>query len=151
MATSRVASTALLAAGSILVLSGLVLALGLTPAGLFAGISTIAALLYAGGAWFAAARPAAVRLPDAPVFVFDRERRIVAGASPGEPLISQFPEMLRAEIDRRTAAALAGTSARFPCLHSGRMVVFDVVPVPSPDGAIAYGILVSRDAELIPV
>ena len=59
----------------------------------------------------------------------------------------QFPEMLRAEIEQRCAVALAGTSTRFPCLHNGRMMVFDAVPVRTADGAVIYGILLSTDLE----
>jgi hypothetical protein len=127
----RLVASVLLAAGMLLVFGGLSAAVGFTPSGIVASIAVIAALLYAGAVWFG---PVA-RVPGAgapvPLVVFDRHGRIVTGA----------------EIEQRCAAALAGTGSRFPCLHQGRMVVFDALPVRSADGAIVYGILLSADAE----
>jgi hypothetical protein len=104
-------------------------------------------LLYAGAVWFGPTPRVPVAGAPVPLVVFDRHGRIVTGSAAGEPLSHQFPEMLRQEIEQRCAAALAGTGSRFPCLHKGRMVVFDALPVRSADGAIVYGILLSADAE----
>jgi hypothetical protein len=144
----RLVSTVLLALGAALVFAGLTRALAFTLTGIVASIAGIAALLYIGGVWFgapAAAAPAAA--PTAALLVFDRDRRIVSGPALGQPLSLQFPEMLRAEIEQHCTTALAGTATRFPCLHNGRMVVFDAIPVRTADGAIVYGILLSSEVE----
>jgi len=142
----ELASIVLLVLGMVLVFSGLTTALGLTALGMFASVAAMAALLFAGAMWFGySPKPVAV-LPSSAMLVFDRDRRIVSGVGVGGQLTAQFPEMLRAEIDRRSAAALAGTPARFPCLHNGRMVVFDALPIRGADGAILFGVLLSSEA-----
>jgi hypothetical protein len=144
----RLVSTALLALGVLMVFAGLTRAFGFTLVGIVATIAAIAALLYVGGVWFgapAAAPPAAAAAT--PLLVFDRDRRVVSGPTVGQPLSLQFPEILRAEIEQRCRMALAGTATRFPCLHNGRMVVFDAIPVRTADGTIVYGILLSSDVE----
>lgn len=143
----RPLSSVLLVVGVLLVLGGLSRAVGFTPTGIVASAAAVAALLYAGATWFGSA--ASSRSPDSPipVLVFDRHGRIVAGAAAGEPLAQQFPERWRPEIEQRCAAALAGTSARFPCLHRGRTVVFDALPVRGPDGAVVCGVLLRAETE----
>ena len=142
----RILASVLLAVGVVLVFAGLSASLGLTTLGVLGSAAAIAALLYAGAVWFGAGTipQAAARLP---IVVFDRSGRIVAGEAAGESVSSQFPEMLRPEIERRCRAALGGVSERFPCLHNGRMVVFDAVPVRRADGAVVYGILLRTEAE----
>jgi hypothetical protein len=143
----RLVSSVLLAFGVLLVFLGLIGALGSTPTGVLASTAAIAALLYAGGIWFGAAPTGQVSGIVLPILVFDRDLRVVSGAGAGQPLSLQFPEMFRAEIERRCAVALAGTSTRFPCLHNGKMMVFDAVPVRTAEGTVVYGILLSTDLE----
>jgi hypothetical protein len=140
----RLISSVLLVLGVLLVLFGLISALGFTAGGVLASVGAIAALLYAGATWFSPTKIVTAGNPaEIPLIVFDRERRIVSGPAIGQHLTSQFPAILRPEIERRTAAALAGTSARFPCLHNGRTIVFDALPVHGADGTITYGILLT--------
>lgn len=144
----RIVSSVLLAAGILLVFAGVSSALGFTPWSMLASAAAIAALLYSGAAWFAGpgTRQGRVEPAGPPLFVFDREGRIVSGPAIGQPLPAQFPEPLRGEIERQCAAALAGSSGRFPCLFDGRPVVFDALPVRNAEGAIEYGILVRSQA-----
>jgi hypothetical protein len=142
----RSVAAALLAVGVLLVFAGLNAALGPSILGVVSSLAVIAALLYAGAVWFGAP-PAPAMVPAPPLVVFDHERRIVSGGAVGQPLAVQFPEILRPEIERRCAAALAGTSGRFHCLHNGRLVLFDALPVRAADGTIRYGILLTTAAE----
>jgi hypothetical protein len=136
--------------GVALVLFGFSTALGSTVSGVIASVAAIVALLYAGAVWFPAV--AARRRPDrpapwsSPLIVFDRDGRIVSGAEKGQPVTSLFPEMIRPEIAQRSAAALAGTSARFACLYDGQAILLDALPVRSADGTIVYGILLSSES-----
>lgn len=147
----RLTSSLLLAAGLALVFTGFTAALGFTLPGLVATVTAIAALLFAGATWFGAAEPAPPAGPPASCLVFDRARRIVAGGPVGEPVTAGFSELLRAEIDRQCAAALAGASVRFPCLQNGQLVLFEALPVRDADGAVSYGLLVcgAADAPLV--
>ena len=144
----RLVSGVLLVLGVMLVLVGFITALGFTPGGMLASVAAIAALLYAGAIWFAP--PPAVRAasppPSTPIVVFDRDQRIVSGDATGQPVAGGFPQIIRPEIERRCAAALAGTSARFACLLDGRTTVFDVLPVRTADGAVLYGILLTTES-----
>jgi hypothetical protein len=139
----RLVSSVLLAAGVLLVFIGLSTALGFTAGGMVASLAAIAALLYAGAVWFTPSAAAPSSVPAQTLFVFDAAGRVVSGPGAGQPLTAQFPEMLRAEIERRSAAALNGITARFVCLHKGQTVVYDALPVRSADGAIVYGILLT--------
>jgi hypothetical protein len=145
----RLISSVLFALGVLLVFIGLSAALHFTPGGMFASVAVIGALLYAGAMWFTTppAPLAAHTLPHS-LIVFDRDRRIVAGPTVGQPLALQFPESVRADVEGRCAAALSGISARFSCSHNGTLVTFDALPVRSSDGAVVYGILVA--ASLLP-
>lgn len=142
----RILSSALLAIGVLLVFAGFTASLGFTPVGMVASLAAIAALLYAGAAWQDSSPrpPGAASLPQ-PFLVFDLDRRIVTGPATGQPLGSQFPEAIRAEIERRGAAALAGASERFQCLHEGRAIALHVYPVRRADGTIVYGILLPAE------
>ena len=144
----RLLSSVLLAGGVGLVLIGFSAALGFTAAGVIASVAAVAALLYAGATWFGGRVPVRARRAavTAPVVVFDCEYRIVGGPLAGERVSSRYPEPLRPEIDRHCAAALAGTSARFACVHAGQTFAFDTVPVRSADGRIVYGILLTTDS-----
>jgi hypothetical protein len=143
----RLVSSVLLVVGVLLVFLGLIGALGFTPTGVLAITAAIAALLYAGAIWSGALLSGQVSGIMLPILVFDRDRRVVSGAGAGKPLSLQFPEMLRAEIERRCAVALAGTSTRFPCLHNGKLMVVEAVPVRKTDGMVVYGILLSTELE----
>ncbi|MGH9310491.1 MAG: hypothetical protein ACRD1U_14025 [Vicinamibacterales bacterium] len=143
---TRSISSVLLGAGVGLVFLGLSASFGFTAGGMIASLIAVGVLMYAGAIW---AAPGPSRLAASPValVVFDRDRRIVSGGVPGESLTAQFPEMLRPEIGRRAEAALGGSTERFPCLHGGRFVVFEVLPVRDAQGAIVYGILLSTEGE----
>jgi hypothetical protein len=147
----RVASSVLLAGGIVFVFTGLSAALGFTAAGLVASIAAIAALLYAGGTWFGGA-PAtfAPAGGSETVIVFDRSLRIAAGATPGTPLLSHFPEPLRPEIEMACRLALRGEHAHFECDHAGARIHFDVSPVQSIIGMVLYGVLIAGSGMRVP-
>ena len=131
----------MLGLGLLLVFVGMSAALGFTGAGMIASVAAIAALLYAGGIWFGTP-PAAAPAGAETIFVFDRALRVAAGAAPGTPLLSRFPEPLQAEIDSRCRAALRGERTHFLCEHGGRRIDFDVAPVQMSSGAVLYGVLI---------
>jgi hypothetical protein len=137
----RILSSLLLASGIVLVFAGLSAALGSGVPGMLASIAAITALLYAGGVWFGGAplvrRPAGAGM----VIVFDRELKVAAGFAMGEPVVSQFPDAVRPEIEKRCRAALRGESAQFTCEHGGKRTVFDASPVHTMTGVILYGVL----------
>lgn len=145
--TPRIVSGVLLAAGVGLVVAGGSVALGGTPLAAAASLAAVAALLYAGAAWGGARHAVPSAVPAIEIVVFNREGRVVSGSGAGQPVASRFPEMLRAEIDRRCRAALDGSGARFPCLLNGRLVFFEALPVRGTDGAIVYGLLLSSGAD----
>jgi hypothetical protein len=145
---SRSISSVLLGAGLLLVLIGLSVSMGSGPVDVLAAALVIAVLMYAGAVWLGPLRRLPARETALPTLVvFDRERRIVSGGTPGAPLAEQFPESLHPELERRAAAALDGVSQRFPCLHDGRMMVFEALPVRGADGIIVCGILMSTEGE----
>jgi hypothetical protein len=150
-AVPSLVSTALMMSGVAFVLFGFSTALGSTVSGVIASVAAIVALLYAGAVWFGAgASPRRANLPapwSSPLIVFDRDGRIVSGAEKGQPVASLFPAMIRPEIEQRSTAALAGTSARFACLYNGQAILLDALPVRSADGTIVYGILLSTRSE----
>jgi hypothetical protein len=147
----RAVSTALLVAGVLCVLLGFAAALGFTPGGMLASAAAVAALLYVGAVWFSAPPAdlrAAARARPSPAVVFDRDHRIVAGGKPGDPVAAAFPHIVRPEIERRCAAALArGAAERFGCIVDGRPLVVDIAPVRTADGSVACGILLVSDTE----
>ena len=142
---NRLISSVLLAAGVLLVFAGFTRALGFTSSGVAASLAPITALVYAGATWFGPAAPRAEPATTVTVMVFDGDRRIVGGDTAGQPLAAQFPEILRPEIERRCTAALAGTAARFPCFHDGRIILFDALPVRNADGTIVFGMLLTAE------
>lgn len=138
----RLASSSLMAGGLLLVFAGISAALGFSAVGIVTSLAVIAALLYAGGVWFG---PSPSIIPPAGadrVIVFDRALRVAAGALPGVPLLSQFPEPMHPEIDARCRAALQGEHTHFLCEHAGRRLAFDVSPVQTVDGTVLYGVLI---------
>ncbi len=106
----------------------------------------VGALLYAGALCARDPHWAKGAPPDVPFVVFDTHRRVVTGPAAGQLLAMQFPEMLRREIDGRCAAAIAGTSARFFCIHNSRPVTFDALPVRNADGAVVCGVLLTAES-----
>lgn len=142
----RLVSSTLLLVGILLVLVGFSTALGFTVGGVLASFAAIGTLLYAGGVWFGGspAPPPPITDAAAPI-VFDRRGTIIAGPSVGQSVAILFPELARPEIERRSAAALAGTSARFPCSYHGRIVLIEALPVRSADGTVVCGILMTAD------
>lgn len=139
----RLASSFLLAAGIILVLAGLNAALGFSVAVLVAGLAAIATVLYAGAARFGAAPPAVAPAGGETVIVFDRSLHIAAGATPGTPLLTQFPAAIRDKVEAHCRAALRGEHSHFTCEIGGRQMAFDVAPVQTIAGAVLYGVLIS--------
>lgn len=142
---NRVLSSLVLATGIVLVFAGLSKAMGFTFAGVIASVGAIAALLYAGGAWFGSS-PALAAGGAQKVIVFDRLLNVTAGAAPGTPLLLLFPEAFRAEIEARCRAALRGEHAHFACEQGGRRVDFDVSPVQPVAGLVLHGLLISGTA-----
>ena len=140
----RLASAVLLGLGVLLVFLGMSSALEFTPGGLLASAAAIAALLYAGASWFAPLPPAT--LPAALPIVFDRNRLMVTGPAPGQPVAAQFADDVRAELEHRCIAALNGIPGRLVAAHGGRTTTFEVIPLRSADGLVVYGMLVTAEA-----
>ena len=138
-----IVSSTLLTGGILLVFGGLSQALGFTAGGMLASAALITTLLYAGGVWF---RPLPSRTGLDQVVVFDRTLRVSCGGSSGTHIASLFPPSMRAEIEARCAAALAGQAAHFTCDQNGETVGFDAAPVRAADGTIVYGMLITGTA-----
>jgi len=128
-------STALLIMGVGLVFAGMTSALHFTPAGIVAAVATIAGLLYAGGVWFGAAATG-----DASIVIFDRRLIAVTGSHPGRAVSDVFPLHVRREVEQRCRDAFDGRSTRFSIPDGDR---FEVAPIRTANGLIAYGILLS--------
>ena len=139
----RLVSSLLLATLIVLVFAGLSGALGFSVAGMVASVAAIATLLYAGAVWLAPPPPTLAPSGSETVIVFDRSLHIAAGATPGTPLLSQFPAALRAEIEAHCRAALRGEHSHFVCEMGGRRVAFDVGPVQTIAGVVLYGVLIT--------
>jgi hypothetical protein len=146
----RPASSILLAGGVLLVFVGLSAALGSGAGGMLASIAVIAALLFAGGLWFGGAPAALAPAGAETVIVFDRSLRVAAGAAPGTPIVSQFPEPLRPEIEMRCRLALKGEHTHFECEHGGARISFDISPVQSIQGMVLYGVIVAGAGLRVP-
>jgi hypothetical protein len=142
-AFKRAASSLLLGGGIVVVFTGLSAALGSGPQGMIASVAVIAALLYAGGVWFGSTPGMLAPAGGETVIVFDRSLRVTAGAAPGTPLLSQFPEPLRPEIEMRCRLALQGEHTHFDCEHAGARMSFDISPVHTIQGLVLYGVLIT--------
>ena len=142
----RLLSSVFLGCGVLLVFFGFSAALGFTAMGVAASLAAIATLLYAGASWFATPSPPRPGSP-APFILFDRAGLIVFGEGGGRRVSAGFPEMLRPELERRCAAAIEGDGAQFPCLHAGRLVLFETVPVRRADGVVVCGMLLQSGQE----
>jgi hypothetical protein len=147
---TRLASSLLLAAGIVLVFVGLTAALGFTVGAMVASVAAIATLLYAGTVWFGPAPPALMPSGAETVIVFDRSLHLVAGATPGTSLLSQFPAALRETVEAHCRAALAGEHSHFSCEIGGRHLTFDVAPIQTIAGAVLYGVLITGAGTAVP-
>jgi hypothetical protein len=146
----RAASSLLLACGIVFVFAGLSAVLGFSVVAIIASIASIAMLLYAAGLWFGATPTPLVPAGSETVIVFDRSLRVAAGAAPGTPLLSRFPEPLRPEIEMRCRLALKGEHTHFDCEHAGARFSFDIAPVQSIHGMVLYGVLIAGSGVRVP-
>ena len=146
----RAASSLLLACGIVFVFAGLSAALGFSVVAIVAGVTAIAMLLYAAGTWFGGAPAPLLPAGSETVIVFDRSLRVAAGAAPGTPLLSRFPEPLRPEIEMRCRLALKGEHTHFDCEHAGARFSFDIGPVQSIHGVVLYGVLIAGSGMRMP-
>jgi hypothetical protein len=146
----RATSSLLLAGGVVLVFVGLSAALGSGVVGAAASIAVIATLLYAGGVWFGGVPAPFAAAGAEAVIVFDRSLRVAAGAAPGTPLLTQFPQPLRAELEMRCRLALQGEHTHFDCEHAGARISFDISPVQTIQGLVFYGVLVTSSGLPVP-
>jgi hypothetical protein len=146
----RITSSVLLAAGIVFIFAGLTSAMGISITTVAISIAAIAALLYTGGIWFGSEPPAIATAGAEVVIVFDRSLKVTAGKAPGTSLLLQFPEPLRPEIEMRCHLALRGEHSHFECEHSGARYAFDVGPVPSIQGVVLYGVLISGSGARVP-
>lgn len=134
----RIVSTVLLLAGVGLVFAGMSSALNFSLPGIIATVATIAGLLYAGRVWFGSVVPG-----DPSVLIFDRHLMIVSGAHPGQPIGDLFPLAVRRDVEQRCRDAFDGRSTRFSIPGDAERRRFEVAPIRTADGFVAYGILLS--------
>jgi hypothetical protein len=146
----RLMSSLLLAAGLVLVFTGLSYALGFSVPAMVASVAVIAALLYAGGVWFGGVPAVPLPAGAASVTVFDRDLRVVSGAGSGTRVTQRFPAALRPEIEARCRAALRGEGASFTCVVDGRTIAFDAAPIAASSGQVLYGVLIAGTGLAIP-
>jgi hypothetical protein len=146
----RVASSLMLACGIVLIFAGLSTALGLTVPGMLVSIAVIAALLYAGGLSFGASPAALAPAGTETIIVFDRSLNVAAGRWHGLPLLRQFPQAMRPELEVRCRAALRGEHTHFVCDHGGARVAFDIAPVQTVHGMVLYGALITGSSARVP-
>ena len=136
----QIVSTALLAAGVALVFAGMSSALHFSAAGIVPAVATIAGLLYAGGVWFGGSVKA-----DRSVIIFDRGLTVVSGAHPGRPVSDNFPLHVRRDFEQRCRDAFDGRSTWFSIPGDTERRRFEVAPIRTADGVIAFGIVISGD------
>jgi hypothetical protein len=134
----QIVATMLLLAGVGLVFAGMSSALNFSLPGIIAAVATIAGLLYAGGVWFGAAAPA-----ETSALIFDRRLIIVSGTQPGRPIGDLFPLSVRRDVEQRCRDAFDGRSTRFSIPGETDRRRFEVAPIRTADGLVAYGILLS--------
>jgi hypothetical protein len=151
METSRrLISSLLLAAGLVLVFTGFSHALGFSAPAMVASVAVIAALLYAGGAWFGGAPAVPLPAGAGSLTVFDRDLQVVAGAATGARVTHRFPAAVRPEIEACCRAALRGENVSFTWEIDGRMVAFEAAPIAAASGQVLYGVLVVGMGPAIP-
>lgn len=129
----RLLSSLLLAAGIVLVFTGINAALGFSLSGIVASVAAIAGLLYAGAAW--GGRPARSE----GVILFDRHLRLTTG----EPLLTRFPATQHDEVRAKATATLAG--ARASLTVGGRQLL--MAPIVSETGAVLYGAIIESSPQ----
>jgi hypothetical protein len=134
----RIISTVLLLAGVGFVFAGMSSALDFSLPGIIAAVATIAGLLYAGGTWFGGAAAG-----EPFVLIFDRRLTIVSGGHPGRPVGDLFPLGVRRDVEQRCREAFDGRSIRFSIPGHEDRSRFEVAPIRTADGLVAYGILLS--------
>ncbi|PYR90202.1 MAG: hypothetical protein DMF84_22190 [Acidobacteria bacterium] len=134
----QIVSTVLLLAGVGLVFAGMSSALNFSLPGIIATVATIAGLLYAGSVWFGGGAPS-----EPSVLIFDRHLIIVSGAHPGRPVGDLFPLGVRRDVEQRCRDAFDGRSTRFSIPGDAPRRRFEVAPIRTADGLVAYGILLS--------
>jgi hypothetical protein len=113
-------------------------ALNFSLPGIIATLATIAGLLYAGGVWFGGAMPG-----EPSVLIFDRHLIIVSGAYAARPIGDLFPLGVRRDVEQRCREAFDGRSTRFSIPGDADRRRFEVAPIRTADGLVAYGILLS--------
>jgi hypothetical protein len=135
----KIVSTVLLLAGVGLVFAGMTSAFHFSLPGSIAALAAVGGLLYAGGVWFGNV------VPDEPsVVLFDRHLIVVSGALPGRPVGDLFPLSVRRDVEQRCREAFDGRSTRFSIPNYARRR-FEVAPIRTADGLVAYGILLSGE------
>ncbi len=135
----KIVSTVLLLAGVGLVFAGMSSAFHFSLPGIIAALAAVGGLLYAGGVWFGNV------VPDEPsVVLFNRHLIVVSGAPPGRPVGDLFPLSVRRDVEQRCREAFDGRSTRFSIPGSARRR-FEVAPIRTADGLVAYGILLSGE------
>jgi hypothetical protein len=137
MNSHRVGSFVLLGGGLVLVFAGVASALDYSWGGMLASAAAIAALLYAGGVWFAA--PASA---DSSILLFSHTLIVASGPHTGRPIIDMYPDVDPRTLEDACRTALAGRGARF-AIGAAR---FAASPVRSQEGAVVYGLLLSGEA-----
>jgi hypothetical protein len=131
-------SRVFLLAGVGLVFAGMSSALNFSLPGIIATIATIAGLLYAGAVWFGSVAPG-----EPSVLIFDRHLIIVGGAYGGRPVGDLFSLSVRRDVEQRCREAFDGRSTRFSIPGDEDRRRFEVAPIRTADGFVAYGILLS--------
>jgi hypothetical protein len=144
--TKRIVSALLFVWGAALVLAGISVAQDFTVIGIVASFVAIATLLYSGAVWSGRFEPPPhAATPE--VVVFDRAFRIVSGRNLGRLLAVQFPETAHKDLLERCMAVLdGGANTPFVCETGAGVRVFEIVPVRTADGTIAYGMIFSSSA-----
>jgi hypothetical protein len=134
----QIVSTVLLLAGVGLVFAGMSSALHFSAPGIVASVATIAGLLYAGAVWFGDAA-----LGERSVLIFDRRLIIIGGTHPGRPIGDLFPLAVRRDVEQRCRDAFDGRGTRFSIPGDAERRRFEIAPIRTADGLVAYGILLS--------
>jgi hypothetical protein len=138
MAQREIVSTGLLLAGVALVFAGISSALEFSVPGIIAAVATMAGLLYTGAVWFGRAIPR-----ERSVLIFDRQLIVVNGTRPGQPVGTLFAAPMRRDVEQRCREAFDGRSVRFSIQADPDRRRFEVAPIRTADGLVAYGILLS--------
>ena len=147
----RALSSVLLACGIVLVFVEWSTVVGSTPASVVVSVAAIAALLYAGTAWFGSASGQFSAPGANTVMVFDRLLHVVSGPATGGSLLAQFPAAIRPELEMRCRMALHGEHTHFSYDHAGTRVTIDIAPVRTAGGVVLFGVLIAGQGRPIVV